>query len=190
MLVENRNFLTQDQMFGFWSMVSGHQFPYFFHPTTSIPTDNDYQVLGLDRPDTPFFVHTLYSNGKPNSDFYEKLIKIFYIFCEKENIEYRAILRAKVNLSLSTGHELVSAPHVDFPFDHKVFLYYFNSSDGDTVFYKEQVNSGITSVDQLTIDQTVTPEMGKGIIFDGTKYHAPSSPVNTQVRIVLNIPFV
>ena len=59
---------------------------------------------------------------------------------------------------------------------HKTILYYFNDSDGDTVFYKNK-----------KIIKRITPVLNSGICFDGSIYHSSSKPIKNIKRLVMNI---
>ena len=68
---------------------------------------------------------------------------------------------------------------MDFDFPHTTALYYVNDSDGDTLFFN----------DNLEIVNRVKPEKGKLIIFDGSIYtHRPVLPPTN--RIVINFNYV
>jgi hypothetical protein len=189
MIIENENFLSPDEIKKCYEYVSSQNFPYYFHPVTVIDTEYKNQILEIGTvPDNPFFVHSLYRNGAPNSEHFNFLIQIFYKFCQHTNVPIRAVLRAKVNLHVAnhrTGHY---PAHVDLPYDHKAFIYYFNDSDGDTVIFKEKFNN--ESVTRLTEIAKIKPVRGKGIIFDGKHYHAPSAPISSNQRFLMNVDFL
>jgi hypothetical protein len=189
-LIENKNFLTQSQIEDYYNLVSGQDFPYYFHPVTSIVTDSSYQCLDVGKYIDPFFVHRLYSNKNyvTNHEYFHFLMIPFFTFAEKEGVQVKTILRAKVNLSVSNQLDIKSSPHVDYPFDHNVFIYYFNDSDGDTVIYNEKYNG--EDPGQLSEMLRIKPEAGKGIMFNGLRYHAPSVPKFSSHRIVLNVSFL
>jgi hypothetical protein len=77
-------------------------------------------------------------------------------------------------------------PHVDSNEDHMVFLYYINDSDGDTYFFNERYGE---DPKEFTVMQTVTPEAGKAAVFSGDIFHAPSAPIKSNYRAVINIDF-
>jgi len=79
-------------------------------------------------------------------------------------------------------------PHVDLNEKHKVFLYYINDSDGDTYLFNETL--GDTPPEKFTLDQKISPEAGKGVVFDGNIFHAPSAPTESAFRAVINLDFV
>lgn len=105
------------------------------------------------------------------------LIKIL----EKLNITNVKILRSKANFQTQfTENSLkyFNTPHVDFlDFEHTVFLYYVNDSDGDTIFFDKDLN----------ITDRISPKKGRVVIFDGKTLHTGSHPVDSKYRFVINI---
>jgi hypothetical protein len=99
-------------------------------------------------------------------------------FFIKNNIEFRAILRAKFNLVTNSLETQERQPvHVDYKFNHKVFLYYVNDSDGDTILFDKNYK----------IVEKIKPEKGKFLIFDGDILHASSPPVKSKKRMIINL---
>lgn len=189
-LIENKNFLSKNDIESYYDLVSSQEFPYYFHPVTSVNTNSKYQCLDVGKYIDPFFVHSLYSNDNYiiSNNYFHFLIRPFFIFAEKENVDIKTILRAKVNLSLSNPLDIKSSPHVDYPFDHNVFIYYFNDSDGDTIVYNEKYDGNDPK--NLSEMFRIKPEAGKGIMFNGLRYHAPSVPKESSHRIILNVAFI
>lgn len=118
---------------------------------------------------------------------YQKAISIFEKYAKECNITYTRVLRLKFNiLPKGNGSGKYHTPHVDQDRPHNVFLYYVNDSDGDTYFFNERL--GYNGID-FTVDQSVSPKMGRAVFFDGSIYHASSSPVESNMRCILNIDF-
>src|SRR6185503_17831028 len=66
------------------------------------------------------------------------LLPILYVFCEKANIEYRALLRIRVGLFTKTVTEAKHHnPHVDYDEPHRTAVYYVNDGDGDTYIFDQ-----------------------------------------------------
>lgn len=84
-----------------------------------------------------------------------------------------------------------NTPHIDAGFDHYVFLYYINDSDGDTFVFEETSDRyGMEEAwkfKDFTIKERITPKKGRLLIFDGKFYHTSSHPTNTDLRCVINI---
>jgi hypothetical protein len=179
--IENNRFLKKEEVEEYCSFVSSENFAWFLNTETN----PGYEFLNDDA----FLVHHAYSDGFPNSPHCYFFIDIFNKFCKKESINYKSILRIRLNLLFSRSKNFITGPHVDFLFPHNVFLYYFNDSDGDTVFYKEKFTNSV-SPKSLEEDLRVSPVAGKGMVFEGSRFHSPSSPKKYRTRITLNIDFL
>lgn len=94
-------------------------------------------------------------------------------------------------------------PHVDREEPHWVFLYYVNDSDGDTYFFKQTTKDIPPSELKMrknredysdyekrvfVVDRTIKPKQGTCVIFDGSIYHASSSPTRNK-RCVVNFNY-
>jgi hypothetical protein len=110
---------------------------------------------------------------------------ILRTFCKHHKIEINRVTRGKLNITWS-GDNLI-APHIDGQSPHLVFLYYVNDSDGDTIFYDRVWNKDIDWGD-MSEEFSVSPKMGRAVLFDGFKFHTSTAPSN-NARIVLNITF-
>lgn len=103
-------------------------------------------------------------------------------FEQQFGFKHKKIVRIKIGLQTKMSDETVNfVPHIDSPKKHVVVLYYVNTSDGDTVFYKKG-NKG-------TEFARVTPLQGSAVFFDGATHHGGSSPVKHARRIVINFLF-
>lgn len=84
-----------------------------------------------------------------------------------------------------------NTPHVDMKIPHWVFLYYVNDSDGDTVFF-DKSSPWNTSLEygeeQFKEIGRITPKQGSCVVFDGSVYHASSSPTKNK-RCVINFDY-
>lgn len=137
-------------------------------------------------------VHMFYSNGEVISDFHNIAKDLFTSFINKNNIEFRAFIRGKCNLvtrpdSINVPQvkpDIYMVPHVDFKFEHNVFLYYVNNTEGDTVFFGKEGQNKFIETDRLS------PQKGRAAVFDGKIFHAPGYPYTSNERCVINISFV
>lgn len=128
---------------------------------------------------------------EPHHPAYSYYLQIFNSFANKHSIPFSKILRMKLNLLPRGGINDVGkyhTPHIDYDKEHKVFLYYINDSDGDTIFFEETYNG--KEILEFTEMDRISPKRGKGIVFSGERYHASSSPIQNSYRIVLNIDFI
>ncbi len=60
----------------------------------------------------------------------------------------------------------------------KTILYYVNNSDGDTFFFDDE-----------KCIKKVPPVKGTAALYPSTTFHAGSTPIKTQTRVVVNIVF-
>ena len=94
------------------------------------------------------------------------------------------IIRAKFNLLQNIRVDEPHWPHIDTIDDTtKVCIYYVNDSDGDTLIF----NNTYPNANNLEVIERITPKQGKAIFFNSDQYHASSSPIKNEYRIVLNV---
>ena len=106
----------------------------------------------------------------------------------------RGRLYLQIPSSVSTQGEF----HVDYHHENISMVYYVNTTDGDTVFSSikdTDFPDDLSSEERFdyvnknsTIVKRVTPKQGRCVIFDGSIYHASSSPTIDD-RIILNYNF-
>ena len=84
------------------------------------------------------------------------------------------VFRCRARLTLNRETSKIGDKHIDYTFPHLVFLYYINTTDGDTVIYEND-----------KVIERIQPRRGRGVLFDGSMYHASSSSTLSP-RIVLN----
>ena len=83
-------------------------------------------------------------------------------------------------------------PHadVDTP-GYTTFVYYLNSSDGDTVIYNEMKDERTPlyyeTDSNLTVYKKITPVYNSIIKFSSNRYHSYFNPVKSERRFVINI---
>jgi hypothetical protein len=127
----------------------------------------------------------------PNTPVYFHVLKIFNKFMNKHNIKYSEIHRIKLNIlpMSSNGPDAYHTPHIDSDKEHMVFLYYVNDSDGDTFFFNETFRQD-AKPETFTIKERISPKAGRAAVFDGSIYHASSSPNKSPMRVILNIDYI
>jgi hypothetical protein len=95
------------------------------------------------------------------------------------------IIRVKANLQkqvTDNKKEYHNTPHIDEPsVKHWVCIYYVNDSDGDTLFFDNEKDCNITDI--------ISPKKGRFLFFKGNKLHTGKHPMNTYIRLVLNMDF-
>ena len=193
MITVDKDFGNQDLKNEISAAVLGWH-PYFqwiFAPASNI-VDED-RGFATDKGDKVYEHPMMVSIVGPNHPFRPKIVSLLNSFMNKHGIKCREIQRIKINF-VSRAHQdslgKWQMPHVDSEAEHKVFLYYINDADGDTYLFNEKYQEGKKAPETFTIDQAVTPEAGKAVVFDGNIYHAPSAPIESDFRVAINIDFV
>ena len=138
-------------------------------------------IFTKDTVDTPYFSHSSCDGGKPSSIHFDQLSEIVkHLDFEKVNYQ---VYRVKSNLQFNvTGCKKTN--HLPIHMDKitegdKTLLYYVNDSDGDTLFFDNDLN----------ITKRVTPKKNRAILFDSNMLHAGANPIKNETRIVINIIF-
>ena len=182
MIIQDDGFLSLQEQISYKEQLLGLSLWAFNEGTNqerptkeSLRTDNSFQFVSPIWEEHPMFNLTR---------------EIFFRFVTKHQIPYRQVTRIKSNISTRRESYEYGAPHVDQDYDHKVFLYYVNDSDGDTVFFKQHWHQGIEINEQDLVEELrVAPKMGLGVVFNGLQYHAATPPVINDYRCVINIDF-
>lgn len=175
------NFLPSTFQNSLENLLCSENFPYFF--VDNIAYDSDDPAAKYQNLDQYGFFHTVYFNGKENSLFFKDLLPITYFLENNIKNKIKSILRIRIGMQVKVKDANVThSPHIDFYFPHKVLLYYVHDTDGDTVFYKKNLE------DYIEI-QRITPKKGAAVIFDGDIYHASTTPCKNQRRIAININY-
>jgi hypothetical protein len=126
------------------------------------------------------------------------LLPILFVFCERANIAYQALLRIRVGLFTKTIADAKHHnPHVDYSEPHRTAVYYVNDCDGDTFIFEETFDdvsvedSGrYANANRFRTRRSIAPQRGKMICFDGRHYHASSYPTQASKRIAITYNFV
>ena len=136
---------------------------------------NDQIIPGLAN---TFYSEDNVSQFNPNIAFY--LFQPLYQMGFQKNIQILKIFEARLFLQTPSPNPqpFLSALHNDLDFNHWVFLYYINDSDGDTIFFNDE-GSEI---------KRISPKKGRIVFFDGSIKHTGSS--SSHLRAVLNIDFI
>ena len=149
----------------------------------------------------PGFGHMAYladENEPLISPMSSLLLPILFVFCDKANIEYHALLRIRVGLFTKTISDAKHHnPHVDYGEPHRTAVYYVNDCDGDTFIFDQtfedvsvEDSGAYANANKFTIRRSFAPRKGKMICFDGRHYHASSYPTKASKRIAVTYNFV
>lgn len=107
-----------------------------------------------------------------NSEHYQYYIDIFENFMEKQNVEYKEILRCSVNLTFKNTQESCDV-HNDHPFPHKQLIIYCNDCDTDAT---------TTVLGNKT--QVISPKKYRGACFDGAPHYMTYPKEGHRIVIV------
>ena len=174
------------------------EIPYYYSPNTSYADTDpffDHYIELIKNSciiENGQFTHAILDEGGyVGSNLYNLVYPILYSFAEKANIKVNTITRIKINLLLrdkTFTSDNYNFPHSDRSAGEKIFIYYVNDSDGDTVIFNEYDNY-TTIPTAFTIADRVTPKKGTGLFLECARFHASSNPVLSQHRYVVNFNF-
>lgn len=183
MIIQDDNFIPYESALEFQQGLLTHGV-WQFQPQTNIERSSKES---LENDHSFQFVHSVFADTNTSAG----ILRLFKNFTLKHSIAVNEIIRIKSNITTRATSSDYLAPHVDQNTPHKVFLYYVNDSDGDTVFFEQFWHEGINiEKKDLTEALRVSPRMGRGVIFDGLQYHASSKPIKHDYRCVINIDFI
>ena len=172
-MVEDKNFLTADQIDFIDNFILGDSFPYYLNLNSVINDKNKYLNHTVVRsPELRDYSEPFY-----NSPYHEPILNIFKSFIIKNNIEVKEILRCSINLTFNTMKDKC-ATHNDHEYPHKQFLMYLNDcfdQNAKTVILKNNEKFEII------------PEKFKAICFDSTPHYMIYP--KKDIRVVLVVTF-
>lgn len=199
MLIIDDNFLTQKEIEHYQKITFLNQsIDWVFSKSAPEKSLSSKTLPGPNTKNNFQLMHIAYPTKDKNSIILKDLESLLKKFTDKNNIEIGFIERIKINIILNEEKNLAqtNTPHIDSvsPFvksnekeEHLVFLYYVNFSDGPTIIYDQKYP--LNNYSELSIKNKIEPMAGRGILFGGTQYHSSSSPVESNVRCIININF-
>lgn len=173
-------------------LLYSRKFPWFFNISTVDDELNYFQphlAVTDSSIDTPQLYHFIFDSSR-DSPFFEFLKPMIYSIEEKFNFQIIDLVRIKANLLLRVEKTVSSYhhPHVDMDDkDYKSLIYYVNDADGDTYIFNEYYNDTVMS--KLTTMDRISPKKGKAVLFESSRFHSSSPPVNLSHRCVINFVF-
>lgn len=183
------NFLPEWYFNHIKNIIYSDSFPWYMVASSSgaeeiIKTKNVYFPKNQNG-----FFHLAYNHfsGGPTSSAYQVFEPILNLISEKFDTQVYKLIRIRLGLTTNIGMSGSHYPHVDAIYPHKTLLYYFNDSDGDTIFYNKKY--GEDTSDGLKIEYQNTPKENQAILFDGLTYHSSSFPTQNFYRMTMNINF-
>jgi hypothetical protein len=191
-MIIDDDFLSKEEIDGIEETLLSERLLWHFNKSILGDTtrkESDFFVDNIDQTDSFQFNHIFYADEEERSEYAYIAEEIFKRFITKNNIVSNRVLRAKANITTPYFKKSPFAPHIDYATPHKVFLYYINESDGDTLMYNEKWQKMGETV-SLTEKNRVSPKAGRGICFDGLNYHTALPPQTSPYRAVINIAFL
>ena len=169
-------FVKQETANQIEKLLSNTNFSWYYHGSTihskEGATEKEKTI------DSPQFTHVFYFNGKPYSNHFNDILTVLSdIKVPYEKIKFHRV-KGNLNLNISNYTKDNHQPiHIDTDvINSKSFIYYVNDSDGDTLFFD----------DNLNITDRISPKKGMGILFDSNIKHAAQNPMKNYARLVLN----
>ena len=170
------NVLDDRQYTHLSGIALGSEMPWYYVPNIAIDDPNE----------KPSELHSGFSHNTMNME--TKTIESTYAFtflpilfeaCKRKDLFVSDVIQSRLFCHPAKPEaNIQNGKHRDLLYDHKVCLYYFNDSDGDTVFFDDDDNEIFRQ----------TPKKNTAVIFDGNIQHCSSTP--TQRRVILNINFL
>jgi hypothetical protein len=161
---------------------------------TSYKTGPGNFIQGMDvfvdknTVDTIQFVHYAIL-GNDKTFMFPYLKSMVYMIEEKTGRKVIRVHRIKLNHQGQLPNftkDNYNIPHSDDARkDLTTIIYYINDSDGDTFIFNEH-HDPEWKIKELTVNQRVTPKMGRAVVFPSTQFHASSNPIDTHSRFVIN----
>ena len=169
--------------------------PYLYKERTSEYTEDiSFIITTPETKDYGQFVCPILHPEATNlwgTHFSEQVKPIYYSAQDRLEMKFLGISRVKANILLKQSDanpDHYNIPHQDSAGNTLSMVYYCNDSDGDTVLFNEFYTG--KPPERLTINQRITPKKNRAVIFDSTRYHASSNPIQTNARFVLNFVIV
>lgn len=182
------NFIPRQYQLELHNTILDTSFPWRYQDFTINNKNVPLCINTHEYRDTPYFHHVLYKNDYTLKSEYIELVRPLLLFFEyRTGYKIKNIVRIVTNLLLPTEKPIRGIPHIDANFTNKfklkTLLYYINDSDGDTCLFKEVFKD--KEVYEVSIQDKVTPTMGKAIVFDSNQFHCSTTPIKNR-RLVIN----
>jgi hypothetical protein len=158
-------------------------FPWFYSAGTVLPEDAKDNPFIIAKGKNPFqFIHRIDLENCPYVDVLAPILNTLATEFQG-NI---SIVRMKFNMLTRGKSSEFHFPHtdVDETDDCYTAIYYVNETDGATHIFDQ---FGPKESDEVSVRTVIEPQKGKLAIFRADRFHASSSPIDSDYRIVLNI---
>lgn len=152
-------FLPNDVFNEIQSVVSNVNFPWFF----------EQYVANKEDVSDVVFTHFFYSNYTINSPYFETIMRPFV-----DLIKPKAIIRARANLTIGQNKFIEHGRHLDYPYPHKMMIFYLNTCNGFT---------------KLDGDNKVDCVANRALFLDGVVEHNSTNCTDDKKRFVLTMNY-
>lgn len=176
-MVEDKNFLTQEQKDFISKIILSSDFPYYLNVSTIKDVDSNSHLnhVVLKRPEERSKEEPLF-----NSAYADSIIEIFKSFIIKNRINCEELLRCSINLTYKTFDKKCPT-HIDHDYSHKQLLIYLNDCKD-----KEAKTVVLDKTGKKIINK-ITPEQYKGVCFDSCPHYMIFP--KKDIRVVLVYTF-
>jgi len=179
------NIVSDEEAAAIENLTTHSQFPWNYCAGTILPKDVDENPYVIPNGGNPFqFTHTVNLENCPYVDTIRPVLNAIATQFES-NLQ---IIKVKFNLLTRSTSADYHLPHTDIDEGEDCYssIYYVNESDGDTYLFNE---FGPKESNDISIRSQVSPQKGKLVVFDARRFHASSSPIHNDVRIIMNVVF-
>ena len=157
------NFLDKETFKKVQEIVLSENTPWFFQESVEFAkTHKEYK-----ENKNAYFSHLVFDQWV-NSKLFDLLLPI------TRPLNYKALIRIKLNLYPKTDKLTVHRPHKDYEYKHKGAIFYFNTNNGKTILQ-----------DKIEIDS----KENRILLFDPSKFHQSTNTTDTKARINMNINY-
>lgn len=179
------NIVSEEEANALENLTTHPQFPWNYCAGTILPKDVDENPYVIPTGDNPFqFTHTVNLENCPYIDTIRPVLNAIATQFGS-NLQ---IIKVKFNLLTRSSSSDYHLPHTDIDEGENCYssIYYVNESDGDTYLFNE---FGPKESNDISIRSQVPPQKGKLVVFDARRFHASSSSIDNDVRIIMNVVF-
>jgi len=180
------NIVSDEEANALENLTTDPRFPWNYCAGTILPDDVDENPYVVPNGGNPFqFTHTV---NLENCPYVETISPVLNAIASQFGSNLQ-IIKVKFNLlTRSSSSDEYHLPHTDIDEGEDCYssVYYVNDSDGDTYLFNE---FGPKESNEITIRTRVSPKKGTLVVFDARRFHASSSPINNDVRIIMNVVF-
>ena len=152
------------------NIVLGDNFDWYFHNSGHLENEPNKQYpIELHG-----FTHVAYSQDN-QSNYLSLFQPIVCAMVDALELTSYQLVRLKLNLTLNVGKQVEPQIHTDIA-NGFTAIYYFDDSDGDTLFYKNK-----------TVIYRQSPKENRLVVFDSNTPHSAQLPLLSNKRCVVNI---